>query len=402
VIRAWAFRNPGPRELLMAAGAAPLPAPVSRRMTAVVVGLALGLVASLALPEVSGSYAGAAIAGAALLLGGWWAMARWAEPRTTPEGVLVLGEEELAGKLCTELLAGRHVRHYAGAAAPGAESRNGAGMTVDPHELRELVQRERITRIVVVQLDERTREQIAGALLECRLLGVEVEDAVELYQRLHGKLWLEAIDPGRLAFSDGFRITPTYRLVKRLNDVVCAVVLLAAASPLMALVALAIKLESRGPVLFRQERVGQFGKPFTLLKFRSMRQDAELATGPTWARRNDDRVTRIGRLLRRFHVDEIPQAINVLRGDLSFVGPRPERPCFVEMLSASIHYYHLRHYVQPGITGWAQISYPYADSIEDSYEKLQYDLYYARTASLGFDLRILFRTAVVTFTGRGR
>jgi lipopolysaccharide/colanic/teichoic acid biosynthesis glycosyltransferase len=184
-------------------------------------------------------------------------------------------------------------------------------------------------------------------------------------------------------------------------DLGLAIGMLAVALPVMALVAVLVKLDSRGPVLFRQERVGQFGRTFTLLKFRSMRADAE-AAGPRWARADDPRATRIGRLLRKTHLDELPQALNVLAGDLSFVGPRPERPCFVELLRARIPFYDLRHYVKPGITGWAQVSYPYADSIEDSYEKHQYDLYYGRNVSLALDLRILAMTAAVMVLGRGR
>jgi exopolysaccharide biosynthesis polyprenyl glycosylphosphotransferase len=269
-------------------------------------------------------------------------------------------------------------------------------------KLRQLVQREGIDQIVVVEPDPSAREALTSSLLECRLLGVDVIDAIELYQERCGKIWLEALDPERLVYSDGFRITPLYRFLKRGLDVVCALTLLVVAAPLAAVIALAIKLESPGPVLFRQERVGQFGRTFTLLKMRSMRQDAESVCGPKWASKNDHRVTRVGRILRRLHLDEIPQVVNVLRGDLSFVGPRPERPCFVETLRQKIPYYHLRHYVKPGVTGWAQVCYPYADSIEDSYEKLQYDLYYARKAWLGLDLKILFRTAVHVLTAGGR
>jgi exopolysaccharide biosynthesis polyprenyl glycosylphosphotransferase len=276
-----------------------------------------------------------------------------------------------------------------------------AGHNVDAAHLRQLVQQQNVTRIVVAEPRAEARDELTSALLECRLLGVEVEDAVELYQKLHGKLWLEALEPGRLVFSEGFRITPSYVRLKRLLDVVCAIALLVLAAPLWALIAVLIKLESRGPVLFRQERVGQFGRDFVLFKFRSMREDAE-AGGPIWARQNDDRATRVGRLLRRLHLDEIPQALNVLRGDLSFVGPRPERPCFVKVLRRQIGYYDLRLYMKPGITGWAQVCYPYADSIEDSYEKLQYDLYYARRVSLGLDVRILFRTAMHVLRARGR
>jgi putative colanic acid biosynthesis UDP-glucose lipid carrier transferase len=207
------------------------------------------------------------------------------------------------------------------------------------------------------------------------------------------------MDPGRLVFSKGFRITPTYLSVKRVLDVTCAIALLVFAAPLMALIAIAIKLESRGSVLFRQERVGQFGRTFTLFKFRSMRQDAEVATGPTWARKNDDRATRIGRILRRFHLDEIPQAINVLRGDLSFVGPRPERPCFVEALKRRIDYYDLRLYVKPGITGWAQVNglRGETETLDKMRARIQYDIDYMRNWSLMFDLMIIAKTVAVVW-----
>ena len=169
----------------------------------------------------------------------------------------------------------------------------------------------------------------------------------------------------------------------------------------MAALALVIRLESPGPVLFRQERVGQHGQPFTLYKFRSMVENAE-SQGARWAQKNDARVTRIGAFLRRSHLDELPQVWNVLRGDLSFVGPRPERQCFVDVLREQIPFYDLRHYVKPGVTGWAQVCYPYAASVEDSYEKLQYDLYYAKHVSLALDASILIRTAMHMLSGRGR
>jgi exopolysaccharide biosynthesis polyprenyl glycosylphosphotransferase len=189
---------------------------------------------------------------------------------------------------------------------------------------------------------------------------------------------------------------------KRALDVVCALALLLFSLPVIAIVALAVKLESPGPVLFRQERVGWYGKRFTLFKFRSMRSDAEQRSGPVWAQENDRRVTSVGRILRRFHLDEIPQALNVLRGDLSFVGPRPERPCFVEVLQRSLPLYDLRHYVKPGITGWAQVRYPYASTIAESYQKLQYDLYYAKHVSWILDLEILLRTALKLVRGGGQ
>lgn len=412
MIKAWAYRNPSPPAFLAAAGFAPL-------LAVVVGGLGLGGLALLAFPDLSPGSGPAAVVGlgtATLLLAARSVLALVVEPRTRRDAILLLGREDLASQLGKDLLdEGRtQVFGWKGASDPPAAANadahgngNGQGnggppaMTLDPVQLKNLVRQESISRIVVLESDLEAREELASALLECRLLGVRVEDAVELYQRLHGKIWLEALDPGRLAFAEGFRITPSYRFLKRVVDMTCALALLVLAAPVMAVVALAIKLESPGPVLFRQERVGQFGKTFTLLKFRSMRQDAE-KDGPAWASKNDSRVTRIGGFLRKSHLDELPQVINVFRGDLSFVGPRPERPCFVEMLRQEIPFFDLRLYVKPGITGWAQVRYPYCDSVKDSYEKLQYDLYYARKASPLLDLEILARTAAVMVAGRGR
>ena len=170
----------------------------------------------------------------------------------------------------------------------------------------------------------------------------------------------------------------------------------------MVLIAIVVKLETPGPAIFSQERVGLRGKRFIVYKFRSMRQDAERKTGPTWAKENDDRITRLGAFLRKSRCDELPQVWNVLRGDMSFIGPRPERPYFVDLLKSKIRYYDLRHYVKPGITGWAQVMYPYGASIEDAYHKLQYDLYYTKNISLRLDLLILLKTIKVVAAGQGR
>jgi lipopolysaccharide/colanic/teichoic acid biosynthesis glycosyltransferase len=178
--------------------------------------------------------------------------------------------------------------------------------------------------------------------------------------------------------------------------------LLAATAPLMALIAIAIKLDTPGPIVFSQERVGLRGRRFMVHKFRSMRRDAERHTGPMWAKENDDRVTRIGAFLRKCRFDELPQLWNVLRGEMSFIGPRPERPYFVDLLKAEIPFFDLRHYVKPGITGWAQVMYPYGASVEDSHRKLEYDLYYAKNLSLSLDLLILLKTVGVVIKGEGR
>jgi exopolysaccharide biosynthesis polyprenyl glycosylphosphotransferase len=379
---------------------------IARTLKASAAGALIAWGTFLLVPDLSPGYAApvaVAALSAALLLAVRALLPRLFSRRDLLDGVLIVGRGDLAAKLCLDLLDGdggaeRSVR----VAELGAAGRERRGSPLDAAELRRLVEAEGISRIVVVEPDAEARKRMNPALLECRLLGVRVEDAAELYQRRHGKLWLEALDPGRLVFADGFRITPSYLKVKRALDLVCAVLLLLVAAPVMALIALLVRLESPGPVLYRQERVGQFGRPFQLLKFRSMRADAERASGPAWARENDERVTRVGRILRRFHLDELPQAWNALAGDLSFVGPRPERPCFVELLRERIPFYDLRHFVKPGITGWAQVRGPYASSIEDSYEKLEYDLAYAKNLSLGLDLEILARTAWKLVRGSGR
>jgi sugar transferase (PEP-CTERM system associated) len=378
---------------------------LGRTSLAILAGLALAWTAYVLFPELEPGYASAVVVGScsiALLVGAWSLAPAMLKRQRPGESLLIVGREELAEALCRDVIAEIDGRWALGSRNGSAGARRATpAISVDPALLKELIRKEQISRIIVAEPGLESRQEIASALLECRLLGVDVVDAVDLYQRLHGKIWLPALAPGRLVFSEGFRLTPSYLLVKRLVDVACAIALLVVAAPIMAVVALLVRLESPGPVLFRQERVGQHGRTFTLFKFRSMVQDAE-SSGAAWAVKNDARVTRIGRHLRRLHLDELPQVWNVLRGDLSFVGPRPERPVFVEMLREKIPFYELRHFVKPGVTGWAQVCYPYAASVEDSYEKLQYDLYYAKHVSLKLDLAILFRTATHVLFARGR
>ena len=202
-------------------------------------------------------------------------------------------------------------------------------------------------------------------------------------------------------FSDGFHRSKWIDLVKRALDLAAGIVGLAASMPIMIVVALVVRLESKGPIIFRQTRVGRMGKCFEVLKFRSMNVDAEKANGAQWASENDPRVTRIGRFLRKYRLDELPQFINVIRGEMSFVGPRPERPFFVEELRKTIPYYDERHSVRPGLTGWAQVQYAYGSSIEDAYNKLEYDLFYLQNMSLTFDLAIIFQTIRIVLGARG-
>jgi sugar transferase (PEP-CTERM system associated) len=258
-----------------------------------------------------------------------------------------------------------------------------------------LVQYHRPDEIVVAVRNRRAVLPVLD-LLACKVKGVEVVDLPAFLERETGRIELETVNPSWLVFSDGFAQGKAKTRVKRAFDVVMSVALLVCASPIMALTALLIYLEDRGPILYRQERVGH-ERNFMLFKFRSMRVDAERDGVPQWARKNDDRVTRVGNFIRKVRIDELPQAFNVLRGDMSFVGPRPERPYFVEQIARIVPYYGYRHTVKPGITGWAQVRYPYGASVEDAVQKLQYDLYYVKNHSLFLDVIILFQTARVLF-----
>ena len=253
---------------------------------------------------------------------------------------------------------------------------------------------------VVVALDERRGKLPVIELLECRLSGVRVQEAEALYERLTGKIAVQRLRPSYLVFNDGFTQGRITFAVKRLSDLLLSSIGLLLAAPIAALTALAIRLESPGPVFYGQKRVGKDGHIFTVWKFRSMRTDAEKG-GPQWAARDDARVTRVGRFIRLTRIDEIPQMWNVLRNEMSFVGPRPERPFFVDELRKQIPYYMERLIVKPGLTGWAQINYQYGSSVEDALTKLQYDLWYIKNLSIFVDLLIVLRTIKVIVLRRG-
>ncbi len=256
---------------------------------------------------------------------------------------------------------------------------------------------------IVVAMDDRRGNLPIRALLDARLRGIEVIDLVDFMERETGKIRLDLVNPGWLIFAPGFRITRLRRLNKRLLDVAVASAALILTWPVMLLVALAIKIGDGPslPVLYKQRRVGLNGRVFDVLKFRSMRPDAEKEGTAQWAVENDPRVTRIGNVLRKYRLDELPQIFNVLAGQMSIVGPRPERPEFVDQLSAEIPYYAERHTVKPGVTGWAQLRYAYGASAEDAKEKLQYDLYYVKNHSLPLDLMIMLQTVEVILWGKG-
>ena len=256
-----------------------------------------------------------------------------------------------------------------------------------------------ISRIVIALADRRGQLPIDD-LLRAKLAGVRVEDAATTYERMTGKILVDDLKPSWLIFSDGFGASRATRLVKRLVDFSGALLGTVLCAPVMLLTALAVRLDSPGPVLYRQERVGENGRPFTLFKFRSMRTDAEQGT-PVWAKDGDARATRVGRFIRLTRLDELPQFWNVLRGEMSFVGPRPERPFFVQKLAQAIPFYMARHAVKPGVTGWAQVRYRYGASVEDALEKLRYDLYYMKHLSIVFDLMILLDTVKVMVCRKG-
>lgn len=272
-----------------------------------------------------------------------------------------------------------------------------------PDDWLEYTRRERISEIVVV-MDERRRNEGAvfplAELLDCKLTGVEVIEAINFYERETGRIELDLLHPAWMLFSDGFRYSVGRDIAKRVFDIVISLLLLAVTWPLMLAAVVGILLESGRPVIYRQTRVGLNGKPFELLKFRSMVQNAE-QHGAQWAAQNDSRITRFGHFMRNTRIDELPQLYNVLRGQMSFIGPRPERPEFVCDLVEKIPYYEARHRVKPGLMGWAQLKYPYGASMEDAAEKLRYDLYYTKNHSLLLDIVIVVQTVEVILLGKG-
>ena len=336
----------------------------------------------------------------------WHALVYWAGGREAlTDNVLILGTGHSAQQVAVELLRraplGYRVVGFLGEHADEV----GRSMVVPPvvgtaQELLRVVPELSVSLIVVALDDRRGRLQVDD-LLRCRMAGIRVEDAPTFYERLTGKLLVSDLRPSWLVFSPGFHKPRLVLASRRVLEFAVAGILLVLLAPLLGLVALLIRLESPGPALFRQTRVGQDGLVFELLKLRTMREDAE-AAGPAWTSPGGDpRVTRVGRVLRNLRLDELPQLVNVLRGEMSFVGPRPERPHFVEKLRKVIPYYDERHNVPPGITGWAQVKFGYGSTIEDAERKLQFDLYYIKNMSPFLDLAIVLDTFKVMVVGRG-
>jgi sugar transferase (PEP-CTERM system associated) len=266
--------------------------------------------------------------------------------------------------------------------------------------LMELIHLHRVHRVIVAMSDRRGTLPVME-ILQLRLNGIKIEEATTWLEKISGRIEVDNLYPSWLIFADGFRFSASFLLLRRILAVLASGIILLVVLPIIPFVILAIKLDSRGPILYRQKRVGLGSKVFYCYKFRTMRQDAEADTGATWALDDDPRITKVGKFLRTARLDEIPQLWCVLKGDMSFVGPRPERPEFVEMLAREIPFYEVRNAVRPGITGWAQVRYKYGNTIEDSKEKLQYDLYYIKNMSLGLDLMIMFQTIKIVLLGRG-
>jgi sugar transferase (PEP-CTERM system associated) len=267
--------------------------------------------------------------------------------------------------------------------------------------LPRIAHRLNVDEIVVALTERRAGSMPLRQLLDCKVSGTKVHDLNTHFEKTLGQIRIDYLNASWLIFGDGFNQGAWRTAIKRVFDLTSAAVLLVLSAPVMLVTALLIKLESPGPLLYRQERTGLNGRSFSIAKFRSMRNDAEKDGKPIWAAANDSRVTRVGAVIRKLRIDELPQLFNVLAGEMSLVGPRPERPFFVEQLTQEIPFYALRHSVKPGVTGWAQVRYPYGATVEDSLQKLQYDLYYVKNHTLFLDLVVLIETVGVVLTGRG-
>lgn len=288
-------------------------------------------------------------------------------------------------------------------ASPNEVDSEVSGWAILPRDksLTDVVQQARVEEIVVALTERRGGSMPMRELLDCKLQGIRVLDTATYFEMALGQIRLDSVSAGWLIFGEGFDQGLVRTIIKRLFDIVCASVLMVLALPILLVTAVAIKLDSGGPILYQQERVGLNGRLFNVVKFRSMRTDAEKDGQPVWASATDDRVTRVGRWLRKVRIDELPQLFNVLKGDMSLVGPRPERPFFVDQLTQEIPYFAVRQSVKPGVTGWAQVRYHYGASVQDAAEKLQYDLYYVKNHSLFLDVVVLIETIGVVLMGKG-
>jgi len=339
-------------------------------------------------------------------LNGWVGALRRLGTRTDARSrVLVLGTGELAADILHKLQNGARAKYHTVSCFDmqygdnGDNGNAGNGYTTGDHtELEQVLERERVDCIVVAMGERRGRLPV-HLLLSWKFRGMRVEEGASFFEKISGKIHVVRLNPSFLIFNDGFR-WPT-QTAKRLTDLFFSTLCLILTAPLFYLLPLLIKLTSPGPAFFQQTRVGLHGRRFSMLKFRTMVVNAEEKGSPVWASEQDPRVTRLGAFMRKFRLDELPQLINVFCGDMSFIGPRPERPEFVKSLSQQVPYYDLRHTVKPGISGWAQVNFRYGASVEDSVEKLQYDLYYIKHMSIALDCRIVFKTIRIVLNGFG-
>ncbi|HEX6903278.1 MAG TPA: sugar transferase [Thermoanaerobaculia bacterium] len=335
----------------------------------------------------------------------WRVVLRWIlRSEGFAERVLIVGADEKAIDIARETLHRRHLGYRVVGFVDDDPALQGVSI-LNPRvigttgQVRDLALQHGVTRVVVAAMDHRGRLSM-DALLHCKTSGIRVQEASSYYEQITGKIMLEGLRKSWLVFSDGFVVSRGVLFAKRLLDLTAASVGLLLALPFMLLVALAVRLDSPGPVFFRQDRVGRGGREFTLWKFRSMCNDAEKG-GARWAVQDDPRITRVGWFIRKTRLDELPQLWNVLVGDMSLVGPRPERRMFVEQLKEQCPWYEQRLVVRPGLTGWAQIKAPYASTFEESIEKLKFDLYYIKNLSIFLDISILLSTARIVLLGRG-
>lgn len=331
---------------------------------------------------------------------GWRVVYDWIlQKELLRDRVFVLGAGERAKRL-VDVLRSRPDLGLEIVGWAGAISDNTANQESFARSLRNVEERGDIHRVVVA-MDDRRGTMPLRELLGLRLRGIYVEDAAVLLERTSGKMEVDYLTPSSLIFASGFRLKNRNLIIRRVVSLVLSLLTLLVCVPIIPLIALAVRISSPGPILFRQSRVGLGGNVFTVYKFRTMRQDAESSTGAVWATKNDPRVTALGKFMRTTRLDEIPQLWNVLKGDMGFIGPRPERPEFTAWLSDHIPYYDLRHIIRPGLTGWAQVRYQYGSTLEESKEKLEYDLYYIKHMSISLDLLIAFETIKTVLCRRG-
>jgi len=365
------------------------------------IGVVLSLVSLNPGPVALGGAFAVALAGSLLVRA---AFHRWNESRVFSSRVLVLGTGSRVTKLAE--FGGRNPNHRIVGYVALQPAKHYIPLphvlSLTPDEsLLSIAEKYAIDQIVVAVRDRRGGALPVQQLLECKMRGIKVVELPTFIEREYRQVLLESLNPSWMVLGDGFRQGYFGNAVKRLFDLIVSGALLLLALPIMLVTAICIFLESGRPLLYRQERVGQGGRAFTLYKFRSMKNEAERDGTPQWAKANDDRTTRVGRFIRKWRIDELPQVFNVFKGEMSFVGPRPERPFFVDQLTKQIPFYALRHSAKPGITGWAQVRYQYGASVDDAVEKLQYDLYYVKNRCLFLDLAILLATVEVVLWRKG-